>query len=53
MSPSEATVRLAAADEAHAFLSRHPQIEAVQLVITDPNGIGRGKNIAREELPAL
>ncbi len=27
MSASESTVRLAAADEANAFLSRHPQIE--------------------------
>jgi len=53
MSETAATARLAAADEARVFLSRHPEIEAVQLVITDPNGIGRGKNIAREELPAL
>ena len=40
-------------DEARAFLDAHPDIEAVQLVITDANGIGRGKNIAREELEAL
>jgi glutamine synthetase len=40
-------------EEAHAFLGRHPDIEAVQLVITDLNGVGRGKNIAREELDAL
>jgi len=25
----------------------------VQLVITDLNGVGRGKNVAREELDAL
>jgi len=36
--------------EARAFLDANPDIEAVQLVITDANGIGRGKNIAREEL---
>jgi glutamine synthetase len=40
-------------DEAQAFLQRHPDVEAVQLVITDLNGVGRGKNIAREELDAL
>ena len=36
--------------EAEAFLALHPEIEAVQLVITDANGVGRGKNLAREEL---
>jgi glutamine synthetase len=40
-------------EEAHAFLDRNPDIEAVQLAITDANGVGRGKNIAREELEPL
>ena len=40
-------------EEARAFLERNPDIEALQLVITDLNGVGRGKNIAREELDAL
>jgi glutamine synthetase len=40
-------------EEVDAFLERNPDIEAVQLVITDLNGVGRGKNIAREELDAL
>ena len=40
-------------DEGRAFLDANPDIETVQLVITDANGIGRGKNIAREELAAL
>jgi glutamine synthetase len=44
---------LAGPEEARAFLERHPDVEAVQLVITDLNGVGRGKNIAREELDAL
>src|SRR5512139_16440 len=44
---------LAGPDEARAFLAGNPDIEAVQLVITDLNGVGRGKNIAREELDAL
>jgi glutamine synthetase len=39
--------------EAREFLERHPDVEAVQLVITDANGVGRGKNMAREELEAL
>ena len=39
--------------ELREFLGRHPAIEAAQLVITDPNGIGRGKLLAREELAAL
>jgi glutamine synthetase len=42
-----------AADEARAFLDAHPDIEAVQLVLTDGSGVARGKNIAREELVAL
>jgi len=48
-----ANARLATVDEARTFLGRHPAVEAVQLVITDPNGIGRGKNIAVEELLPL
>ncbi len=39
--------------EAQAFLDANPDIEAVQLVITDACGVGRGKNVAREELAAL
>jgi glutamine synthetase len=48
--PMQAT---AVPDEARAFLAANPDVEAVQLVITDANGIGRGKNIAREELDSL
>ena len=40
-------------DEVATFLAANPDIEAVQLVLTDANGVGRGKNIAREELAAL
>jgi glutamine synthetase len=42
-----------AVEEARAFLDAHPDIEAVQLVLTDACGVGRGKNIAREELETL
>jgi glutamine synthetase len=40
-------------DDVSYFLAANPDIEAVQLVITDASGVGRGKNIAREELAAL
>ncbi|MCB1382370.1 MAG: glutamine synthetase [Notoacmeibacter sp.] len=38
--------------EAEEFLAAHPGIEAVDLILTDANGIGRGKIIRRHELPA-
>ncbi len=39
--------------EAKAFLDAHPDIEAVDLVLTDANGIGRGKIVRRHELIAV
>ncbi|MBN2629842.1 MAG: glutamine synthetase [Rhodobacteraceae bacterium] len=36
--------------EAEAFLARHPEIEAFDIVLHDSNGIGRGKIIRRHEL---
>ncbi|MDO9524359.1 MAG: glutamine synthetase family protein [Gemmobacter sp.] len=36
--------------EAEAFLSAHPEIEAIDIVLHDANGIGRGKIIRRHEL---
>ncbi len=47
-SPSGSTV-----EEAEAFLAAHPEIEAFDIVLTDANGIGRGKIIRRHELPSL
>lgn len=44
---------LAGPDEARSFLEQNPDVESVQLVITDLNGVARGKNLAREELDAL
>ena len=46
--PSGATLA-----EAEAFLAEHPEIEAVDIVLHDSNGIGRGKIIRRHELPSL
>ncbi|MDW4549312.1 glutamine synthetase family protein [Defluviimonas sp. D31] len=46
--PSGATLA-----EAEDFLAQHPEIEAVDIVLHDSNGIGRGKIIRRHELPSL
>ncbi len=45
ISPSGSTI-----EEAKAFLDANPDIEAVDIVLTDTNGIGRGKIIRRHEL---
>ncbi len=39
--------------EAEAFLAAHPDVEAVDIVLTDANGIGRGKIIRRHEVESL
>ncbi len=39
--------------EAQAFLDTHPDIEAIDIVLTDVNGIGRGKIVRRHELSGL
>ncbi len=39
--------------EAQAFLDAHPEIEAFDIVLTDANGVGRGKIIRRHELSSL
>ncbi len=44
-SPTGATVA-----EAEAFLQKHPEIEAFDIVLHDSNGVGRGKVIRRNEL---
>lgn len=48
ISPSGSTLA-----EASRFLDAYPDIEAFDIVLTDANGIGRGKIIRRHELPAL
>jgi glutamine synthetase len=40
-------------EEAEAFLAAHPEIDAVDLVLFDGNGIARGKIIRRHELIPL
>ena len=39
--------------EAKAFLAAHPEIEAFDIVLTDANGIGRGKIVRRHELMGI
>ncbi|MDX8510637.1 glutamine synthetase family protein [Mesorhizobium captivum] len=39
--------------EAKAFLEAHPDIEAFDIVLTDANGIGRGKIVRRHELTGI
>jgi glutamine synthetase len=39
--------------EAQAFLDRHPEIEAFDIVLTDSNGVGRGKIVRRHELMGI
>ena len=46
--PSGATLA-----EAEEFLAAHPEITAVDIVLNDSNGIGRGKIIRRHELASL
>ncbi|AUN33333.1 glutamine synthetase family protein [Niveispirillum cyanobacteriorum] len=47
------TTRIGEWVEAEAFLAAHPDVEAVDIVLTDANGIGRGKIIRRHEVEAL
>ncbi|MBN9250169.1 MAG: glutamine synthetase [Mesorhizobium sp.] len=39
--------------EAQAFLDRHPEIEGFDIVLTDANGVGRGKIVRRHELMSI
>ncbi|MFT3905986.1 MAG: glutamine synthetase family protein [Steroidobacteraceae bacterium] len=50
---SAAREREQAADELRRFLASHPDIDAVQIFLTDLAGVARGKNIRRSELEAL
>lgn len=43
----------ASLQEATDFLAAHPEIEAIDIVLHDSNGIGRGKIIRRHELEAI
>lgn len=40
-------------DEAQGFLDAHPEVEAIDILLSDLHGIGRGKMIRRHELASL
>jgi len=46
-------VQLADKAELAAFLGTHPLIQSVQIMITDPSGVLRGKNVLRSELDRI
>jgi glutamine synthetase len=46
-------VQLGDQAELDAFLAAHPAIHAVQIMITDPSGVLRGKAVRREELARI
>jgi glutamine synthetase len=49
----DALLRASPSNEARQFLDANPDVEAIELLITDPGGVPRGKLIAREELLSL
>ena len=46
-------VQLADKAELATFLATHPAIQSVQIMITDPSGVLRGKNVLRSELEKI
>jgi glutamine synthetase len=46
-------LRIAAVRELDDFLARHPDVQAVQIFLTDPSGVPRGKVVRREELARI
>ena len=44
---------LAGQAELETFLAAHPDVQAVQIMITDPSGVTRGKSVRREELARI
>ena len=45
--------RVANQAELAAFLAANPDVSAVQIMITDPSGVLRGKSVRREELERI
>jgi glutamine synthetase len=46
-------ISLAPRAELDAFLAANPDVQAVQIMITDPSGVLRGKSVRREELARI
>jgi glutamine synthetase len=53
MTVQKISASLASRAELDAFLAANPDVTAAQIIITDPSGVARGKNIRRDELAAL
>ena len=51
--PKTNPAALASRAELDAFLAANPDIQAVQIMITDPSGVLRGKSVRREELERI
>lgn len=51
--PRVADACLARPDELADFLTANPDVEAVQIMITDPSGVLRGKSVRRGELERI
>jgi glutamine synthetase len=49
----KAPERRASAQELQDFLTAHPEIEAFDLMLIDPNGIARGKIVRRHEIEGI
>lgn len=47
------SVAIAGKPELAEFLAAHPDVQAVQIMITDPSGVLRGKSVRREELARI
>ena len=47
------TLRVAGKPELEEFLAAHPDVQSVQIMITDPSGVLRGKSVRREELARI
>ena len=48
-----ALTQIAGREELEAFLAAHPDIHSVQIMITDPSGVLRGKAVLRSELARI
>ncbi len=46
-------IKIAQMPELDAFLAAHPDVQAVQIMITDPSGVARGKSVRTSELQRI
>src|SRR5690349_8602256 len=51
--PVNDRTRIAKRAELDAFLAANPDVQAVQIMITDPSGVLRGKSVRRSELERI